>query len=338
MMSLLQSCYKKYPANSSMNIFSPFTATIAALDKIGRLLKSLPYGLLSGLGVLLLAGSILTAQVVQNRSTALTIMGFGSFFSAAFLSLFLPKMLNSLRDEQELALERQLISLREKEGEQARKIFNAEQELERLRRSNLNIDSIRAIAQMQVLELNLKYTDTCMVNLTQRKAQSWEVWSNDKRDVYFGVVTLPINVQLGIDLENAKAWYDEAGRVVVSLKAVTKGPHLGEPEWFLSEIGKQQIKGDDVLSIRIDPIDHRKGKQRDAQISRLRTEISDRLELERYQKEVLLRAAEILRPLVATAFGKEVVFENVAEKHAIPLLDFLTKVPEATPQLRNPDV
>jgi hypothetical protein len=301
------------------NLLAPFNWPIKLVEKISKFLAAVSYGLLCSTSIFLLASAIVTSQMVQSKGLAVTIMGFGAFFSAMLLGFYLPKFFDAQRQKAENDCDRE----QRLAADLRIKCENYEQERARLERSWVNLDAFQMINELTLLRLKLKQTDTENKLLKVEEPVVGGYVRNERRHRYIGVVTVPITVDIGIDLASVRILREESGRLVVSnIRSRVNGPHVGKPDRFLDEVRIENIANEKVSEVEIDPNDPRRVEERDLHEAKLHTEICNRLNLGQYEEGVIKAAENVLRPFL-TPLGTDVIFQDKGPETGLPLFDFV---------------
>ena len=115
-------------------------------------------GKLVSLGLALLAGTVLTAAVVNDKQLAVAVAVCGTFLGTVLLTLFLPKLAyRSIKLQ--MATEEQVVESERKNQESERKLLEAEREIARLESMQIHLETLQPIVTLGLLKVNTTLTD-----------------------------------------------------------------------------------------------------------------------------------------------------------------------------------
>jgi hypothetical protein len=293
-----------------------------------RLVVSIPSRLLVGLGVLALIGTLVMSAWLSDKDLAVAVAVSGTFLGTAFLTLFLPRLvggtvLRSRSAEEEVAQS----SLPARDHEQRRqqaeaKLQEAERQIARLESMRINVDLLRPILNLGLLEVETTVTD--FQHHVIGKEELENRWRTGYRQAYMGVVQIPVKAHLGVNLQNVRI-RELGDRLIVSGLAMTNVTDTAQgAKWLLDEIRTEYLKGRTVVKFKGDGQDQRAKTFSREQELQVRSRLQQGQDFRVFEAGLIRMAEQILRVLLAP-MGKEILFVGSPEPGSLELLRFLTE-------------
>jgi hypothetical protein len=300
-----------------MPLFSPISRSFSLLGRIWKSVAAIPAKVLTLAGMASLAGGIVAAQLIQDRGLALTAMGFGAFLGATLLSLYLPKALYGLQQQSESGLRDMRLQL-----------DRAKEEITRLQRTKINVDSFKAISKLALIELDLSVTDY------QRKTIQVEaetMFRKERQLVYSGLLRIPVKAHLGVDLSKLKV-QEKDGELLVGNLVASHVYEPGSSEWEFDEVRMEHRKNGGVVEVTVDPLDPRSKEHTREHETQIRQRIKEGAYIKAYEEGMLAHAQGVVRQLLAP-LGMRISFSKDALNAGVDLQTFLTTGTPATAEL-----
>ena len=308
---------------------------LSSIEKFCRFLENIPNFLLSGAGGLVLASSLLAGAMIDRKDLAVAVAIAGTFMGTVLLSFFFPKLLYSMKEEElrQAALAKgKLIEEQRKKSEDERRLAAAMQEVARLEKMRINLDSFRSVLKLGLLEIDMHITDFDRKQLGKAVRYKLDP-RKDFNAVYIGVFTLPIHATLGIDLAKVRLKNDGDGRIVVS--NITPShviDTLEAADWKLREVRSEFIKPenvgdkvvDKVVEVTSDPADARCMELSNEHEMQVRKRLKEGQDFKPYENAIIKGAEQTLRAFL-TPLEKEIVFSKALSSEGDQILDFLEK-------------
>jgi hypothetical protein len=305
------------------------------IEKFCRLLEGIPNLLLSGTGGLVLALSLVAGAMIERKDLAVAVAITGTFIGTALLSFFLPKLIYTIKEGElrQAALAKEtLIEEQRKRNEGERREAAAKQEIARLEKMRINLDSFRSVLRLGLLEIDMHVTDFYREQLGRTERYKLDPRKN-YNTVYMGVFTLPIRATLGIDLAKVRLKFDDKGRIVVS--NITPShviDTLAGVDWKSREVRNEFIKTenvgnqvvDTIVEVTSDHADPRCMGLSNAHEMQVRKRLKEGQDFKPYETAIIKGAEQTLRAFL-TPLEKEIVFSKELRSDGEQILDFLEK-------------
>lgn len=299
---------------------------LAPIERFFRFLTNIPNALFSAVGGLFLIAGLVGAAAITAKDLAVAVAVAGTFIGTTLLSLFVPKVLYSIK-EKELqkaaadANEKQkLIEEQKKSAETARRLVDAEKEITRLEKMRINLDAFRSVMKLGLLEVDMSITDV----VKQRLAASDEtLLRKERHDVYVGAMKIPIRAQLGINMGEVRLREDVDGRLVVSNIVPS---HVIDTcagtEWQIDEVRTEYVKDGRVVEIQGQCNDLRTKQQARMHENQVRERLKRGEDFKCFEAGVIKAAEQALR-IFLTPLGKEIVFSTNTDSEGQDIIRFL---------------
>ena len=297
------------------------------VEKVGRLLANIPNTVFTLLGVALLAGTVVAAAMVEEKNLAVAVATSGSIVGTALLSLYLPKLIYAAKEQE---LRNQLSSSEERdrrhEAERRRqevekRCLEAEREIARLESMRINVDAFQPTVKLGLMEVETSLKDFRRQELGDETEETW--YRKGYRDVYVGVMQMPLKAQLGIDLQKVRVWPGQGNHLMVGgITMTTTADTAQGAEWKLHEVRREFIRDKKFVAFEGDPFDSRIMQLSREHEQQLRTRLKEGQDFRVFEPG-LIRAAEKVLRLMLAPLGKNVSFFGAAVPESQELLAFL---------------
>jgi hypothetical protein len=302
-----------------MNVFKLFPLA----EKVGRFLTTIPDALLTGVGLILMAGALVLGAIIHEKDVAVAATFGGTLIGSVLLSLFLPKLIYTAKAQEMqdiLKVKKHL----EEAHENERKRLEAVQEIARLESMRVNVDMISSTANLSLLEIETTLTDFQRCVLGPPTPASW--LKNSSRSVYLGAVQVPVKAQLGIDLRQIRVREDQIGKhlFIGPLVMTNVVDTLDGAKWLLDQVQTEVLKDGEPIQFKGEIKDSLLKDQSRQQEQQLRARLKQGLDFKAYEAGVRHAAERILRTLLAP-LNRQVVFEPTPIDDGQPLLTYLAE-------------
>lgn len=296
-------------------------------ERVGRLLANIPNAVFTLLGLALLAGTLIAAALVKDKNLAVAVATSGSIVGTTLLSLYLPKLIyaakeEELRREVSASEERDRRHQEERSRQEAEKRYlEAEREIARLESMRINIEAFQPIVKLGLLEVETNLKDFRRQVLGDEAEETW--YRKGYRDVYLGVMQIPLKAQLGIDLQRVRVWPGQGNRLMVGAITMTTTADTAPcAEWLLGEVRREFIKDKQFVAFEGDPHDPRVMQLNRAHEQQLRQRLKEGQDFRVFEAG-LMRAAEQVLRLLLSPLNKDITVSQAAIPESQELLAFL---------------
>jgi hypothetical protein len=297
------------------------------VEKVGRFLENIPNMVFTLLGSALLVGTVLCAAMVTEKNLAVAVATSGSIAGTALLSLYLPKLIyaakeRELKDQLSSSEARERLretqSLREKAE---KRCLEAEREIARLESMRINVEAFQPIIKLGLMEVETSVKDYQYQVLGDETPETW--YRKGYRDVYMGVVEIPLKAQLGIDLQKVRVWTGQDNRLMVAGITMTTTTDTAEgAEWKLYEVRREFIKDEKCVSFEGEAHDTRTTQHSQEQEQQVRNRLKQGQDFKHFEVGLIRAAQQVLRVMLAP-LGKEISFPSSAVPESQELFPFL---------------
>ena len=296
-------------------------------NTLGRFLLNIPNKLFTLFGSAMLGGTVILAALLKDKDLAVAVATVGSILGTTLISLYLPKIIyvakaEELRREVSAAEERDRRKEAERRHQEAEKrCLEAECEIARLESMRINVEALKSIATLGLLEVSSKPTDFKPQVLGNEADETW--YRKGYRDKYVGVMEIPFKVQLGIDLQRVRVWQDQDNRLLVSAITITSAMDASSSaDWKLGEVRREFVKDKMFVGFEGNPTDPRTTPLCRAHEEQLRKRLKDGQDFQPFKAGVLRGAEQALR-LLLSPLGKEICICQGENPKAQDLFSFL---------------
>jgi len=290
-------------------------------------------------GVAVVAISVAYASSVDSRALAVAVATAGSILGTSMFCLALPGAVQAGVERQkrgveaawrrEARTEADLDRMRETDGrrlaeirELERERTNLERQLRRQESMRVNVDSLRPVLKLALLEVDAAITDFYSRELYRTAPDPPR---RGELQEYIGVVEASFKASLGVDLQQVRLREDEAGRVVISgITSKFQGFSNLHEDWKLKEVRQRKWGGLWRGFYRVLPDDSRVTDMTIDQRRSLVNRIGQGIDFAALDGGVKRIAREYLA-VILSPLQRELVFVEADDLPGVPLLEFLQR-------------
>ncbi|MGD2027349.1 MAG: hypothetical protein PVI99_05990 [Anaerolineales bacterium] len=302
-------------------------------------MKNIYLALLLIAGVGLAAGAVLFANTFADKATAVLVAAVGAALGTAVFSFTLPavmrtKVRENLREKEEhlsekLERDQEIRVLRQQEEQHLDEILTLEKEkavlqreLEKQKQMHIEVDTIRPIEKVSLIEVNSMITDVLMKEIESIPPEG--VRKGVGRE-YLGILDTRFKANLGVDLNKVGLRIDSDGKIVISgITSEFQGFYIENEDWKLYEIREKKWGG-------LLPSGENKriltGNERLAELTiEQRNSLMDRLSMGvdfSYLDESIRKITMEYLTVLLSPLGRKVIFEDEEDQSTLQLGDFL---------------
>jgi hypothetical protein len=144
-----------------------------------RFISRISAQLLVGAGLVTFAATISVCALLPDKNIAVAVAVTGTFIATSFLMLGIPRVISAgieqdVRREVTASAEKRLRDEREAKCEAAeRRVANAQREIARLESMRINIEALKPIQNLGLLEVETSITDFQRRVIEPERAASW---------------------------------------------------------------------------------------------------------------------------------------------------------------------
>ena len=296
-------------------------------EKSARRLTKVPHFLGLGLGLGILAGTVVLAAILPSKELAIAVAITGTFLGTALLTWSLSKLVSRTQGEQTPRdLSRSEVRGRLQAAEQGRQAAElqareAAREIARLESMRINVAAFRPILNLGLLEVETHITDFQRRIIGDAKEEVW--WRNGYRQAYVGVVRIPVKAHLGVDLQQVRVREAAGNRLIlVGLRMVTVTDTAQGATWLVDEIRTEYLKDRQAVKFKGDARDPRAKEFSREQELQVRARLKQGQDFKVFEAGLLRAAEQLLRVLLAP-LQKEIAFESDPSPESQELLAYL---------------
>jgi len=185
----------------------------------------------------------------------------------------------------------------------------------------INVDAFQPIVKLGLMEVETSLKDFRRQELGDETEETW--CRKGYRDVYVGVIQMPLKAQLGIDLQKVGVWPSQGNHLMVGGITMTTTVDTAQgAEWKLNEVRREFIKDKKFVAFEGDSFDSRIMQLSREHEQQLRTRLKEGQDFRVFETG-LIRAAEQVLRLMLAPLGKNVSFSGDAVPESQELLAFL---------------
>jgi hypothetical protein len=269
-----------------------------------RFISRISAQLLVGTGLVTFAATIIICALLPEKNVAVAVAVTGTFIATSFLMLGISKVISGgieqdVRREQTATAERRSREESEAKYEAAeRRLANAQREIARLEAMRINIEALKPIQNLGLLEVETSVTDFQRRVIEPEHAATW--WRKGRRDTYLGVIQIPVKAHLGVDLKQVRVSQRDDDRLIVGgLAIVVMTDTAAGAKWLLDEVRTEYLHGDMVVSFRGKGHDRRtKDLSRDHELQ-VRSRLKEGQDFKVFEAGLIRTTQQVLRALLA---------------------------------------
>lgn len=307
-----------------MIFFSKFTRFFDVIEKWLR--KASLYTLLVG-GLIVVVMAIGYSLFVPGKPLAILVASVGSIVGTAMICMVIPKLvlLKGEQDQSELVkargqnaeLESALAKERSVRTELVDRCGKLDEEVARLKRMKVEVNSITPILKLALLQFEGSLTDFC-----RRPLSKQEGWLSSKTQEYVGAYQIDFRSNIGVDLQKTRLSRDGNRLIVSGLKPEFMGFEKYNDAPVLNEVRtfKERLIGRDVAEIETK--DPRVLSLAEGQRLEARQRLEQGVTLHG-REDAARRLAEAFLTRILAPFECDIQFLKTEDATGVPLLSFL---------------
>jgi hypothetical protein len=287
----------------------------------------------------MVAGAILLANTLTDKSTAVLVAAVGSVLGTAVFAFTLPAVirtkskeavyLTERQMEDQIALNEEIRTLRQTEEEQLEEIITLEKErgrlqaeLEKQKRMHIEIDNIQPVERVSFLEVRSMITDVLLRELDSTPPDGVRKGVEQE---FLGILDARFKANLGVDMKKVGLRINDSGQIVISgIRSEFQGFFVENEDWKLYEIREKKWGGllGQGPSKRIVQGDERLAELTIAQRSSLMDRLTMGVDFSYLDESIRKLTMEYLTVLLSP-LNREILFIEDEQQPTLQLGDFL---------------